>query len=443
MTPINYLFSGITDSFSTFWIIVTSGGWIVFVGVFFYILFIMYRDEIRVQFRNSQQWVFLEIRVPKENTTSMLAVEQMFAQWHSLHENFTWAETWIEGKTNLWYSLEIVSFGGKLAFIIRLPKKMKQNVTAAIYAQYPNAEVVEIEDYMKNMEYDPDTSPYEIWGTEFKYTADQAFPIKTYRDWEHPNNPIPEEKIIDPSAPLFNALTLIQPHEFMAIQLILRPVGDDEWKPHSEAVAAKIKGEEPEHSSGLLDVLMKPLDAFADFKPSSLIAGGGHGHGHDDVPVDKGNFMRLSDIQKERVTQIERKMGKPGYAFKLRALYLAPKERFDSTKRSALTGSFRTFSAVNLNKIKPDVHHTWTTQHYKISPTLEAPYINWALKWKKRRIFRGFKERSIIVGLDMSVMNIEEIASIFHLPISSDIAAINVEKIESKKVQPPVNLPIG
>jgi hypothetical protein len=65
------------------------------------------------------------------------------------------------------------------------------------------------------------------------------------------------------------------------------------------------------------------------------------------------------------------------------------------------------------------------------------------LKWKKRRIFRGFKERSIIVGLDMSVMNIEEIASIFHLPISTDIAAINVEKIESKKVQPPVNLPIG
>jgi hypothetical protein len=161
------------------------------------------------------------------------------------------------------------------------------------------------------------------------------------------------------------------------------------------------------------------------------------------VEADKGNFIRLSEMEKERINQIERKMGKPGYRTKIRFMYMAPKDKFDSTKRSAITGAFRPFASINYNKLKPDLHHTWTAQHYKISPTLEAPFIKWALNEKKFRMFKGFKTRSIVIGQNMPVMNVEELATLFHLPLTTDISSASVEKIESKKVQPPINLPVS
>lgn len=439
MNPILYIFSGFSDAFLTFWFIFIHGGWIGLVVVFSYILFLMYRDEIRFQYRENQEWIFFELRVPKENSTSLLAVEQIFSQWHSLHTNFSFGETWIEGRQQLWYSLEMVSFGGKLSFIIRIPKKMRATVESAIYAQYPNAEITEIEDYMKNISYDPETSDFDIFGTEMRYTQDEAFPIKTYREFEHPGNPVPEEKVIDPLASLYEALTVVEPHEFMGVQIIIQPLGDEEWQPRSQEVANILKGEEPPHKASLLNILLKPFNAFAEFNLTKVLSDVAHG----EQEVDKGNFMRLSEMQKERINQIERKMGKPAYRTKIRYMYLAPKDRFDATKKSAVTGAFRPFASINYNKLKPDLHRTWTTQHYKISPTLEAPYIRWALNWKKRRIFNGYKTRSIIIGQNLFIMNIEEIATLYHLPITSDISSANIEKIESKKIQPPINLPIA
>lgn len=440
MTFINFTFAGFSNSFLIFWNVFTHGGWIAFVVLFGYILFLMYRDEIRMQFRENQEWMFFELRVPKENTTSLLAVEQIFSQWHALHTNFSFGETWIEGKQQLWYSLEMVSFGGKLSFIIRIPKRMRPTFESAIYAQYPNAELTEIEDYMKNISYDPEYSDFDVFGTEMRYTQDEAFPIKTYREFEHTNNPVPEEKIIDPLSGLFEALTVIEPHEFMGVQIIIQPLGDEEWKARSDAKAKTLKGEEPEHKFSFLGLLLTPFEAFANFKPSKLFE---KHKTEKEIMMDKGNFMRLSEMEKERINQIERKAGKPGYRTKIRFMYLAPKDRFDKNKRSAITGGFRPFASINYNKLKPDLHRTWTGQHYLVSPTLEAPYIKWSLQYKKRRIFTGYKNRSIIIGNYMPVMNVEELATLYHLPITSDISSANIEKIESKKVQPPVNLPIG
>jgi hypothetical protein len=58
-------------------------------------------------------------------------------------------------------------------------------------------------------------------------------------------------------------------------------------------------------------------------------------------------------------------------------------------------------------------------------------------------MFKGFKTRSIVIGQNMPVMNVEELATLFHLPLTTDISSASVEKIESKKVQPPINLPVS
>lgn len=148
MELISQSLSGFTEIFGIFWLVFKNGGWLLFIWGLLYVLYKMYRGEIEHQFVHSQEWIFLNIKVPKENTTSTLAVESIFGQMHALHSSLTFAQRYVEGKIQLWYSLEIVSLGGKISFIIRAPKKMRELVEASFYAQYPNAEITEVEDYM-------------------------------------------------------------------------------------------------------------------------------------------------------------------------------------------------------------------------------------------------------------------------------------------------------
>jgi hypothetical protein len=430
--------SDFIDILRMMWWLLTHGGWVVVILVFLKILYTMYRGEIEHQFIHSQEWVFLNIRVPRENLTSTLAVESIFSQLHALHSGLTFAQIYVEGKTQLWYSLEIVSFGGKISFIIRAPKKMRDLVEAAVYAQYPSAEITPVSDYMENITFDPETSDFDLWGTEWKLVADDVIPIKTYRDFEHPSA---EEKIIDPLNPVFEALSKIQPHEFYGIQIIIQPLADPDWKPKGEDKIKELIGEEKPHETGFSDLLLAPFNAVATFSFKDAILGGGHGH-DDGGNKPKNNWQFMTEAQKERVSLIERKIGKPGYKTKIRHLYIAPKERFDGTKKSLVIGAIRPLGSIMTNQFKPDTKFTWTGMEYKISPTLEKPYIDYVVKERKKLIFKGYKERDIHLGMPMFILNTEELATLYHFPISETGIAAPVEKIDAKKAAPPVNLPV-
>lgn len=81
---------------------------------------------------------------------------------------------------------------------------------------------------------------------------------------------------------------------------------------------------------------------------------------------------------------------------------------------------------------------------YRISPTLEKPYIDWEVDRRKHHIFNGYKQRVPWVGLGQFILNIEELATLFHLPISTETAPtpVSVDRVESKKSEAPANLPV-
>lgn len=429
----------------TWLIIFKFYGWVLFVWVIIYIMWKKYYGEIQHQYIHSQEWEFLQLRVPKENKASTLAVESIFAQMHSLHTGTTFVQKYVEGKGQLWYSLELVSLGGKIAYIIRIPKKMRQVVEASFYAQYPEIEIVEVNDYMENFNYNPEKDKHlEIWGTEVLLSDDWALPIRTYRDFEHPTA---EDKIIDPLSPTFEVLSLVKPHEFLGIQIIISPVGDGDWKPHSENKVKELIGEEIPHEPSFTGTLLKPVEAFSHMSYKSLVLGGGHGHGghgHEEG-APKNNWMQMTETEKERVSLIEKKASKPAYKTKIRWLYVAPKESFDKTKQSLLPGAYRHFSNMQSNKLKPDTKKTWTSAEYMISQSLEKPYLQKVINTKKRNIFKGYKDRDIHIGRPMFVMNIEEIATLYHFPITTETSPIPaaIDRVESKKSQAPSNLPIA
>lgn len=419
-----------------------NGGWLLFVMGFIYMLWRLYFVEIKHQFVHKQEWVFLNIKVPRENMVSTMAVDTVFTQMHALHSSKTFGEIYVEGADQLWYSLELVSFGGKISFIIRVPKNAKNLVEAAMYSHYPQAEISEISDYMANVKFDPETSTdIDIFGTEWKLEENDVLPIKTFSEFEHPSA---EEKIIDPLANLFESLTKVAPHELFAVQILIQPLADDEWKPRGEHKVKELIGEEAEHHTGFLDILLMPFNWFAKFSYSDTFFGGGH-HGHgEETKSSKNDWMSLTEVEKERVTYIQRKISKPGYRTKIRFFYMAPKDRMDLSKRGIFIGTYRPLGSSMCNKLKPD-SRTWTGFTYHFSEGLEKPYIDWALKNRKRKIFKGFKDRDIHIGSPMFILNTEELATLYHFPITTKttMAPASVEKTDIKKAQPPSNLPIA
>lgn len=174
------------------WASLILGGQIVV--ALLYILFLRHSIKARRHFLQSQQWVYLAIRSPKSNLQSTLAVEQVFAQLHVIATTPAFWDKHFRGRVPLWYSFEIVSAGGQTSFLARTSKQHCELFLAALYAQYPDVEINQVDDYLGHTIYH-DTASFDLWGAEINLTENSVLPIRTYRDFEHP---AAAEKIIDP-----------------------------------------------------------------------------------------------------------------------------------------------------------------------------------------------------------------------------------------------------
>lgn len=389
------IFPDIIPIAQAIWFFISHGGWIILVLLTTYILYLLYMNEIQTQYLQSIEWVFLEIRPPKENLNSFYSAEQVFLQLHSLFDNWSFQEKYIEGKLVFWISLEIISLGGTISYLIKVPKKQVDYIESTFYANFPNIEIQEVNDFLANFEYNPDDDKYELFGAEIGLLQPQSIPIRTYKEFEGLKSP-DGDTIVDPLAPLFEAFSRVGANEFIAVQFLIRPVADGSWKDEAEALVDKLRG-------------------------------------------DLENF-NLDEVTRMRVTSIKSKLGKPGYQTKIRMLHMGLKGDFNKNAKKMILSPFKIFSSANYNGFKPGFA---PKLDYRISPTLEAPYINYYVRQRKIDLFRGYKSRSQYIGTPMYVLNTEELATLFHFPITTT-AAVNasVSTTDMKKSQPPANLPI-
>ena len=408
---------------------------LVFVG--FYLIWLLMVEYNQLKYLTGIKWTFMSIDIPKENEQTFLAVEQIFAQLHAIHANYTFGERFFHGQLVLWLSLEIVSFGGQVKYIVKIPQKYRNLLESAIYAHYPNAEINEVEDYIKNLpQYEPGKSYYDVFGCEFKLKKEDAYPIRTYKAFEHQASQI----IVDPLASILEALSSIKPHEFMAMQVLIRPT-DDEWKEQgrelvNELIGLRKEGHEPNFISAIGSGVVAGL---ADIFSGPPVEGAEKPKTKEEPP---SMMQHLSPGTKDVVAAIEASLGKIGYKTKIRIMYLAPKDKFSSNTRAALVGAFRQFDDTNLNGFKPDTKKTWTGIHFKFSQKLEQPFIDYLVERRKRRMVMFYKSRSFTKGFKSFILNIEELATVFHFPLSETVKVPQLTKTEIKKGEAPINLPV-
>ena len=448
MEILREIFPNFTQVFHIAFLFMFKGyGWVLFVIGFIVMFKHEYVEEIQGQFVRSTEWVFLQILVPKENKASTLAVENIFAQMHALHRSLTFQEKYMEGKFQLWYTLEIVSLGGKVSFILRVPKKSQHLVESAFYSHYPTAEIHEISDYMANFHINPydEREKYDLFGTEWKMTEDSVIPIKTYKDFEHPSA---EEKVIDPLMNVIETMERVKPHEFLVLQMLIQPIQNDEWEARARRKIKELIGEEIPHEFSLSGLLLAPFNWFAAFSLKEALFGGGHGHNNHNENKPKNNWLNMTEAEKKRVSLIEEKVNKPCYNTKIRLLYIAPKNDFDKGRRFELIGALRHFSpgggAGIHNTIKSD-KRVWTKVDPYFSPSLEGKIVEGMTKARKYWFLKGFKARSMYIGSPKFLLSVEEIATLFHFPITPEGGQVpaHVGTVASKTSRPPANLPVA
>lgn len=393
--------------------------WLVIPAALFFIFAEMWLNYVRTLFIRGISWTLLEIRIPKEILKTPKAMEQVFAAAHSI-QSFPpkfWDKYW-KGKVAEWMSFEIVGYAGGVHFFIRTPSAYKNLIESAIYAQYPNAEIREAEDYVDIVPSILPNESLELFGTNLILAKEDGYPIKTY---EHFESPV-EEQRLDPIAALAEVMSKLKEGEMIWLQYLIRPIGDD-WKKKAEELIDKLLGKSKPKKRGFIEeiaVFIKNLFHAPVVYP--------------EWPGEKAKEAKEAQLTHGRqqvIKEIENKISKLGFEANIRFVYIDNRDRFSRGNIAAVFGAFRQFNTQNLNAFRPDMD-TLTAAKGLFKKRKE--YL------KKRKIFGAYKVRAM--SGKASVLNTEELATLYHFP-GKPVAAPMLKPIESKKAGPPPGLPIG
>ncbi|MFA6171006.1 MAG: hypothetical protein WCW77_03305 [Patescibacteria group bacterium] len=390
---------------------------------------------IQLQYARAQKYVFLAIDVPRGNEQSPLAVENIFNYLAGAHMTINVFERWWMGEWQLRFSMEIVSIDGYIQYVIRSPLRYRDLVESAIYSQYPDAEITEIDDYTRDT---PDRFPDEAWdlvGTEFTYTKPAAYPIKTYKKFEVAKPGIDEKSSFkDPNGTLMALMSSLGPGEQMWYQILLQPIGFD-WMGIADDEVKKIFGEEV-GKKGIGETLIALfLQALHDLSEAIYKLWGDIEDEKKKEEKKVKTMIELNPAEKKRVEAIQEKVSKVAYNTKIRFIYLAKKELFHKGKSfGGFVGYMKQFVDNDLNSLRPDMELTMTRAHYF--------FVDERRNLKKYKIMKGYKGRDGAIGKLPIIMNVEELATLWHFPLESAVNAPLLQKAPGRKAEAPMGLPI-
>jgi hypothetical protein len=390
-------------------------------------MLVMWQNWLRVQYRKTRKYIVLAVDVPKNLENGPKSVEHIFNQLSGAQQSVGRYEKWWTGEIPDSFSFEIVSIGGYIQFIIHLCAQYRDLVEAIIYAQYPDAEIMEVEDYAKDWNLKFPNEKYELWGTELKLAKKDFYPIRTYPEFEH------VEGFKDSMAGILEALTRINPGEQVWIQLVITPAGND-WTEKAGAEVKKLIGAKVEKKKDLADQIFDIPGIFVGMIADGLALGAGGEGGtttkKEDAPT---KLQHMTSGQKLVVENVEKKVSKIGFYTRIRLIYLAEKNVFNKAIPKVIIGSFKQFNTLDMNSFKSDSKSKTGGMVLFKSQRSAA---------RKNKILYRYRHRGHFLEPDSygQVLNSEELTTLYHFP-TMFVKAPMLKKSEAKKAEPPMSLP--
>lgn len=335
-----------------------------------------------------RHYTLLRIAVPRQNTKSPLAAEQMFAALHGIYRK---ADVQQEH-----FTFEIAATSQSINFYMLVPTHLRDFIEGQIYSQYPTVEIEQASDYA-NISLEGKS----MAGGEITLTKTDYYPIRTFTNFD-----------VDPLAGITGVLSKIDAGELLAIQAALSPI-DDSWQKEGLDYVKKIKeGKSVAPPPPLYKELSKASGTLVKEITAGVFSAVSGASGEK---KEEKKEVKLSGPEEAALKGIESKVTKLGFAVTIRVIAITNDEFLSRTRAESVVGAFKQFNLSNLNGFTlGDV-------------SSDASFL------------RTFRSRS--EGSKPFRLNVEEIASVFHLPDSS-VETPSISWAGSKKGEPPLNLPL-
>lgn len=404
--PFSIFFYYLGEIFREFWWLFI----LIILGKVFIDLNREYTAKKKKEKEEIKDWITLEVRINREIFQTPKAMEQVFNSLNVIEKGYI--------------SFELVGIDREIHFIIRSPKNYKNLVESQLYAQYPEIEIKEIDDYFLRLPPNLPNKEFDLWGTEIVLEKDNYYPIKTYSYFEETK----EEKRIDPIASLAESIAKLQKSELCILQVFIKSLSDDEEKKWREEGKDKIN-----------DMLGKKKekkitwqDWVGAFFKNLLI-------GIFQAPVwpskeekKEGSSPTISSGEKTVISAIEKKIAQLSFNTGIRLIYVAPKGVFNESNISGFMAFLKQFNTKDLNAFKVNKDS---------STVLKAKlFQNQRLFLKKRNFYQtALKRKQTQKSI---ILDSEELATLYHFP-ALKVKTPTLLRVLSKKGEPPAGLPVG
>jgi hypothetical protein len=383
---ISLLVSGLATLFSGAWMVVSS-----FLG-------------FRSQINQSMNLDLDVIRVSKINKSEeektkdveswkgeIGAMEQMLTAFSSIRDTRSFFKKLLYGSPAI--SLEIAnsSKSEEIVFFIAVPRKFRENIEKQIHSFFPYASLE------KTIDFNIFSPGSKTEASTIRLKNKFALPIRTYENQE-----------MDPLNAIANALSKLDTvSEGAAVQLVLRPAGTA-WRSEGRRIA-----HEMQQGKRLRDVDKSFLAKVGGELGSMLLAVITPGKKDDPMSADK-KMVQLTPEEQELVKGIEKKASKTGFETNIRLVASAETSERAQEILAHIENAFAQYENADINCFQ-------------------------VRRGDKKQIafdfiFRNFKsEEKILLG-------VEEISSIFHIPISTTEAP-KIKWLKSNASAPPIDIP--
>jgi hypothetical protein len=288
-------------------------------------------------------------------------------------------------------SLEIVAQGGRVKFYTAVPVSLVPVVEQALLSAYPNSRLEEVP------EHNIFNSVGKISGTiggELVLKESFTKPIATYLDLKR-----------DTMQALLNSLSKLEKEDGVGLQVLIRPA-DNKWVKKSKDEASKLRdGKQKKQGIDLAFWWIKQV-FIAPVKPPEA-------KGEDKKPEDD---KPVSGLDQSLAEAIEEKAKHPGFEVLIRVITSSNISHRAQTILSNITASFALFDAPGKNGFK-----------FVPARDIESFVTSYILR------FFPAEQRS-------NILNSVELATIYHLPDSSNTPTTQLERQQSKQVDGPRNV---
>jgi len=406
--------------------------WWLWLPVFLAVLFIeLWVKYLQTKAIKKIKWLLLEVKISRNIEKTPKAMEQVFSGLHGILTKVKFLDKYWKGKVQEWFSFEIAGIDGSIYFFIRTPENFRNLVEAQIQAQYPDAEILEVLDYAAPLAGKIPSKTYDINGVEFILEKADYYPIRTFLSFEERQ----KERRLDPMASFLEILSKLSPSENIFIQYLIKPTGEKDWINEGIEAVNKLVGKKTEVKKNWFEIFFGGINEFVvNLLKAIAIYPEWSEAKKEEVKTTSQNLSPGNRLVAEA---IENKISKLAFRVCIRFAYIAKRDIFNRVNIAAINGAFKQFNTLDLNAFKGNKKAGTTADQPRIIPFI-----------KNRRGFIrkvAFVDRYVNRKLSKNkkdfILNTEELATIYHYPILV-VETPTMRRVEAKKSEPPVSLPI-